>query len=248
MGNAADRRCLAPLDVFVLAGGLGTRIRAVLADTPKLLAPIAGRPYLAYLLDWLRRFGAGRVVLGLGHRAEAILAHLEAVPPAGLEVVPVVEPRPLGTAGALRFARPQLHSDPVLVMNGDSFADADLCALVDRHRQSGAAGTMLCAEVEDAGRYGRVVLDGQGRVAGFVEKDRAYKGSAAINAGVYLLSARLVDEIAAGNTNSLEREVFTHLPAGTLAALTGRFSFIDIGTSESLARAAEVVTRPAARV
>ena len=95
-------QCLATLDVLVIAGGLGTRIRSALGDTPKLLAPIGGRPYLAYLLDWLRRFGAKRIVLGLGHRAQAVTDFLERNKSSydDLTVVTVTEPEPLGTAGA----------------------------------------------------------------------------------------------------------------------------------------------------
>lgn len=233
-------KCLERLDVLVLAGGLGTRLRGVLGDTPKLLAPVAGRPYLGYLLDWLERFGARRIVLALGQGAAAVLDYLAGAPRPGLEIATTVEPRPLGTAGAIRFARGKLASDPVLVMNGDSFVDADLCALVERHRQAAALGTMLCVDVDDAGRYGRVLIDDAGRVAGFIEKDASHHGGATINAGVYLLSRRLLDEIAAGSAISLERDVFAGLPAGSLAAVPGRHRFIDIGTPESLARAAEV--------
>lgn len=234
-------RCLEALDIFVLAGGLGTRIRPALGDLPKLLAPISGRPYLAYLLDWLERFGARRVVLGLGHRAGAVIAHLNAQPPGRIDVATVVEPSPLGTAGAIRFARSALKSDPVLIMNGDSLTDADLCAFVERHRSSGATGTLLCAEVDDGSRYGRVELDRHGRITGFAEKDASFHGRALISAGVYLLSARLLDEIASGSAASLERDVFECLPAGTLAAFSGRFQFIDIGTPQSLERAGEVL-------
>lgn len=233
-------RCLEALDIFILAGGLGTRIRPVLGDLPKILAPILGRPYLAYLLDWLERFGARRVVLGLGHRAQAVMDYLDARPAGRIEVATVIEPSPLGTAGAIRFARGALQSDPVLVMNGDSFTDADLCALVDRHRAAKAIGTMLCAEVDDAGRYGRVELDQSGRIGGFIEKDANFHGTALISTGVYLLSADLLDDIAAGDAASIERDVFERLPSGTLAAFAGRFGFIDIGTPESLALAASV--------
>ncbi len=242
--EVAAGRCLEALDVLVLAGGLGTRLQAALGDTPKLLAPIAGKPYLAYLLAWLGRFGARRVVLGLGHLAEAVRAYLARTPMPGFEIVPVVEPRPLGTAGAVRFARGALRTDPALVMNGDSLVDADLCALLLRHRAARALGTILCTEVEDAGRYGRIALDRDGRIERFVEKDPACRGAATVSAGVYALSAQLLDEIAAGSARSLEQEVFQHLPAGTLAALSGRYRFIDIGTPDSLARAAEVLVRP----
>jgi NDP-sugar pyrophosphorylase family protein len=229
-------RCLATLDVLVIAGGLGTRIQSALGDTPKLLAPIGGRPYLAYLLDWLRHFGAKRIVLGLGHRAPAVVDFLERNKSSydDLTVVTVTEPQPLGTAGAIRFARPNLRTDPVLVMNGDSFADADLCALVAHHRRAKAKATLLCAEVDDAGRYGRVELDGTGRIRGFVEKDPHFHGKSAVSAGVYLFSAVLLDEIAAGSAISLERDVFGRASSGSLDAFAGRFAFIDIGTPESL--------------
>jgi len=155
------RNCLDAIDVFVLAGGLGTRIRPVLGDIPKLLAPIGRRTYLDHLLNWLRGFGARRVVLGLGVRAQAIVDYAQAHPIAGIEIETVVEPSPLGTAGAIRFARATLRSDPILVVNGDSFADTDLCRLLERHHAACASATMLCAEVEEAGRYGRLALDGR---------------------------------------------------------------------------------------
>jgi mannose-1-phosphate guanylyltransferase len=239
------RDCLASLDVLVLAGGLGTRIRPVLGDIPKLLAPINGRVYLDYLFDWLHGFGARRIVLGLGYQAQAVIGYLREHPPAGLEVDTAIEPRPLGTAGAIRFARAALRSDPVLVMNGDSFVDAELCEFVARHRAEGAVGSLLCTEVPDAGRYGRIETDGHGRIRAFAEKDPAFHGTASINAGVYLLSGALLDQIAAGDGTSLERDVFERLPAGSLAAYSGRFRFIDIGTPESLAAAGAVIGAPA---
>jgi NDP-sugar pyrophosphorylase family protein len=243
MASLSHSHCLEGIDVFVIAGGLGSRIAPVLGKVPKLLAPISGRPYIVYLLDWLRRFGATRVVLGLGHQAQAIIDFLDRESPLNdLTIVPVVEPRPLGTAGAVRFARRNLHTDPVLIMNGDSFADADLCEFVARHRHVKAKATLLCAEVDDASRYGRVVVDHASRVQGFVEKDPNFHGSSFVSAGVYLFSAAILDEIAAGVASSLEREVFAGAPAGSFAAFTGRFPFIDIGTPESLARAGALLS------
>ena len=232
----AHEQCLASLDVLVIAGGLGTRIKSALGDTPKLLAPIGGRPYLAYLLDWLRRFGAKRIVLGLGHRAQAIIDFLDHNKSSydDLTVETVTEPQPLGTAGAIRFARSNLRTDPALVMNGDSFVDADLCAFVAHHRRAQAKATLLCAEVDDAGRYGRIELDSEGRIRGFIEKDPDFHGRSAVSAGVYLFSAALLDEIAASSATSLEHDVFARAPSGSLNAFAGRFAFIDIGTPESL--------------
>jgi len=216
----------------------------VLGNTPKLLAPISGHPYLHYLFDSLLRFGAKRIVLGLGHHGHAVIEYLERskCTHADLAVETVVEPRLLGTAGAIRFARHQLRTDPVLIMNGDSFADADLCKFLKCHRAAMAKATLLCSGVDDAGRYGRVDIDSRGRICGFVEKDIGFHGRGVVNAGVYLFSAALLDDIAAGSAKSMEREVFEQGSAGSLAAFVGNFRFIDIGTPESLALAEQVIS------
>ncbi len=245
MSSGSAEHCLESIDVLVLAGGLGTRVRAVLGDTPKLLAPVAGKPYLAHLLGWLRRFGARRVVFALGFGARAVVDYLGGHRVDGLAVETVIEPGPLGTGGALRFARHALRTDPVMVMNGDSFVDADLCGFLAHHLQAGASASLLCTEVEDTGRYGRVVIDEGGRIQAFLEKNPAHRGTGAVSAGVYLLSARLLDEIAVGAAASLEKDVFERLPPGTLAAHVGRYRFIDIGTPDSLANAAQVLAHPA---
>lgn len=240
-GFAARGECLSSCHVFVLAGGLGTRIRPVLGDVPKILAPIAGRPYLEFVVDWLQRFGARRIVLGLGYRSEAVIAYLRGRPARDVEIETIVEPHPLGTAGAIRFARARLRTDPVLIINGDSFVDADLCEFHAYHAAGTAAGTVLCTEVMDSRRYGRVEIDERQYIRAFIEKDPNFRGPALINAGIYLLSARLLDSIAQGQAASLEKEVFEQLPAASLSAFCGRFNFIDIGTPESLEQAAGVL-------
>jgi mannose-1-phosphate guanylyltransferase len=238
IGRRSD--CLAGIDVAVLAGGLGTRIRPVLGDIPKLLAPVAGRPFADHMFAWLGRFGARRVVLCLGHRAERVVGHLAAAPPP-FDVAVSIEPEPLGTAGALRLARPKLATDPVLVLNGDTWADADLAPFARAHRGGGAEATLLCTEVADTGRFGRVEIGDDRTVRAFIEKGTGSAGPGAISAGVYLLSARLLDRIAAGNARSLEREVFAGMTGARLRAHVGRFAFIDIGVPDDLDRAGEIV-------
>src|SRR3954470_16563899 len=173
---------LASVDVAVLAGGLGTRLRSVLGEVPKILAPVADRPFLDHLLTWLAQHGARRVVLCLGVRADLVLEHLGTNKIAGLQIIPSVEPRPLGTAGALRLAVPLLRSDPVLVMNGDTFIDADLGGFVAAHHAAKADASVLCASVPSTARYGRLDISG-GRIQRFAEKDPAATGPGAINAG-----------------------------------------------------------------
>ena len=232
---------LSGVDVAVLAGGLGTRIRAVLGDVPKILAPVEGRPFLDYLLAWLRGHGASRVVLSLGHLADRVVDHLERNPPPGMEVIPVVEPRPLGTGGAIRHIRASLRSDPVFILNGDTFLDADLAGFVARHRAAGGDISLLCAEVESAARFGSVDVDDAGYVRRFVEKGLGRDGPGLISGGMYLFSAAALDALLGGAGPSLERDFLQAQPAGTIRSETAGGSFIDIGTPESLAQAAAVV-------
>lgn len=242
--SARKRRdfCLEAVDVAVLAGGLGLRIRPILGETPKILAVVEGRPYVEYLLDWFEDFGARRVVLCLGHLASAVVAYMTAHPRA-FDIVTVVEREPLGTAGAIRFARPQLKSDPVLVCNGDSFVDADLCAFLEHHRKSNLPASMLCTEVDDAGRYGSVEVDIYGRVARFTEKTGREGMPGIINAGVYLFSSEILDIVSALGSDSLEKDVFPSLPRGSINAVVGTFQFIDIGTPQTLAQASAAMLR-----
>ena len=144
--------CLKETDVVILAGGLGSRLAGELKGKPKLMAPIDGEPYLDFALRWLSSFGAHRIVLALGHLAAEVEAYVEGHFYNGLEIVCMVEAEPLGTAGGLAHACEALHSDQILVMNGDSFVDADLCAMMDYHRASQVDGTLLCTMVQDGTR------------------------------------------------------------------------------------------------
>jgi len=238
---AGPGTCLNDIDVVVLAGGLGTRVSDVLGDTPKLLAPIGGQPFLDILIGRLRAFGLSRLLLGLGHLGGRVVDHMTAHPAEEVEVVTVLEQSPQGTAGALRLIAPQIASDPVLVMNGDSFTGADLCDFAAAHRRSGAAASILAAEVADTSRFGRMVVGADGRVAAFAEKSPAGGGRGLINAGVYLFSAGMLEKIRAMPGPSLEKDVFQNLGPGTLNAVVSRASFIDIGTPADLKRAETVL-------
>lgn len=233
---------LADADVVVLAGGMGTRLRGVLGDNvPKLLAPIDDRPYAEYLFDWLQAFGAKRIILSLGHLATAIQDYVDAHPRDGLVFESVVEDTPLGTAGALRLVRPNVQSTTAFLMNGDSWIDADLNQLMDAHHKQAAPATLLCVDVDNASRYGRIERDDDGFVTAFCEKeDTAAPGL--INAGMYAVSEagwKLIDDLPGP---SLERDVFARAPSRSLYTFdAGQAAFIDIGTPDSLVAAADII-------
>ena len=229
-----DVTAFSDLSVAVLAGGLGTRLRPVVADRPKALAEIHGRPFLAYLLDQLSDAGSSRVVLCTGHLGEQI-EHAFGKRYRKLQISYSRETRPVGTGGALRLALPHLLSDPVLVMNGDSFCATDLTSLWAWHCNRGSQGTMLLAEVPNTERYGSVKINADGAVTQFVEKKQG--GSGSINAGVYLLSRQVIDSIPDDAAVSLEHDVFPALMSHGLCGYQGRGRFLDIGTPEDFAAA-----------
>jgi mannose-1-phosphate guanylyltransferase len=179
--------------------------------------------------------------LCLGYQAEQVHTHLKSHAPPGLTLVPVVEPEPLGTAGALRWARANLTSDPMLVLNGDTFVDMDLGEFLADWQPGSSELAMLCVQLDRVDRYGRVELDGQGRVLGFAEKSPLPRGAGLINAGIYLFSQAMLDRLARMPGSSLEKDFFPTLPEGTIQAKVVRATFIDIGVPDSLAEAQRVL-------
>jgi NDP-sugar pyrophosphorylase family protein len=235
---------LSDVDVLVLAGGLGTRLRGVLPDRPKILAPVLGKPFLEYLIRWLALQGCRRLILSLGYRAEDVLLWLESFDLPSVEIQTVVEPEPMGTGGAIAFAARAIASDPVLVLNGDTVVDADLNAFLLAHSRVGTKASILCAAVDNAGRYGAIEIDDHDRVARFVEKSEEIVGSHWINAGFYLFNRDLVCEIERRlRKGSLERDILERMPAGSIGACRTKGCFLDIGTPETLAQASQVLSR-----
>ena len=219
----------------VFAGGLGTRLRSAVADRPKVLAEVRGRPFLSYLLDQLVDAGFSRAVLCTGYMAEQVEAAFGDAHGV-MRIDYSREAGPLGTGGALRLALDRLDSDPVLVMNGDSFCHADLIGLWARHLDVGAEATMLLVEVPDTARYGRVTLDANGALTAFTEKG-SVTGPGWINAGAYVLRRAVVESISPGGVVSLEKEVLPLLVGRGLYGFDTDGPFLDIGTPESYAAA-----------
>ncbi len=224
------------MKAFVLAGGLGTRLKPRFGELPKPLAPLAGRPFLAHQLDWLEANGVAEVVLCIGHGAAAIRDALGDGGHPRVRLRYSEETEPLGTGGALRHAAPFLDG-PCWVLNGDTLAEADPWRLERARFESGALAAIALFEVEDARARGRVECDRHGRIVRFVEKDTAAPGRAWVNGGLYAMSSALWRRLPAG-PSSLERTLLPALAAeGRLLGVPFSGTFWDIGTPEEWERA-----------
>lgn len=222
---------------FILCGGAGTRLRGI-TDRPKGLVDVAGWPFLAYVVSAARSAAVDSIVFLTGYRGEEIEAAFG--PPSPTRAF-VREDRPLGTAGALRSAR-SLRGETNLVLNGDSYVGCALGEFVATAPPDAAA--LLAVRLEDSTDYGALEIDSEGRVRGFAEKATA--GGGWINAGVYAIPARMLDELPEGKA-SLEREIFPRWAAdGRLVAYRAEAFFRDIGTPERL-RAAQAEFAPIRR-
>jgi D-glycero-alpha-D-manno-heptose 1-phosphate guanylyltransferase len=221
------------MEAVVLAGGFGTRLRQVVPDLPKPMAPVAGRPFLEILLSMLARKGFTRVVLSLGFMADKIIGHFGAHY-MGMALVYEVEQQPLGTGGAIRAALSRCKNDHVFVFNGDTYLDLEVDAL-ECLWQAQQHPMIVVREVPDTVRFGKVeLLDG--RVNAFLEK--GFSGAGLINAGCYVLPKAALDDFPIGLAFSIETEFFVkHLQRTVFNGFITHGRFIDIGVPEDYALA-----------
>jgi D-glycero-alpha-D-manno-heptose 1-phosphate guanylyltransferase len=226
---------------LILAGGLGTRLRGVLADRPKVLAPVAGRPFLHYLLDQLQAAGVQNVVFCCGYRADQVEATFGGRH-GSLSLTYSRETQPLGTAGAVRLALTHVAGESLLVLNGDSYVDCPLGDFMAWHLERAFAGSLLLTRVADAARFGTVTVDEKGAIRSFQEK-RGVPEPGWINGGIYLLSRRLIEQLPLGQPMSLEHDAFGRWLTEGLGGYQREAAFLDIGTPESLAQADEFFQR-----
>ncbi len=229
---------------LVLAGGLGTRLREVFSDGPKCMAPVAGRPFLEYLLDLLRSAGIKDVTLCVGYKNDQIRAWVGDGSRWGLRVRYSVEKDLLGTAGAVRLAARLIKARSCIVLNGDSFLEVDLGEMLAFHRSHKALATLALARVPDARRYGGVRLRRDGKISAFLEKAETKLAPASsrsaprlINGGVYVLQRRFIESIPTEKPVSLEKEIFPRMADGKLFGFVTQGFFIDIGVPTDYARA-----------
>jgi mannose-1-phosphate guanylyltransferase len=217
---------------LVLAGGEGTRLQPLTQTTPKPVMPLAGRPFLSFMLDWLRRHGVEEVILSCGFGSDAVRRVLGDIYE-GMRLRYVVETETLGTAGPVRLAHDEgLAGERLLVLNGDVLTDVDLDAELRQHERTNARVTLALVAVDDSSSYGVVPTDAEGRVQAFLEKSEGPAPTNRVNAGAYVLEPEVIEGIPQGRAVSFEREIFPALVGDGLYGWPADGYWIDIGTPE----------------
>jgi mannose-1-phosphate guanylyltransferase len=218
----------------ILAGGEGTRLRPLTLTLPKPVVPVVDRPFLRHQLDFLGEAGVTEVVFSVAYRPERVQAIFGDGGSLGKKIRYAMEPTPLGTGGAVKNAEPYLD-DVTVVLNGDVLSDVDLASVVQRHRETEAAATLVLVPVPNPAAYGLVETDGGGRVRRFIEKpEPAQITTDTINAGIYVLQTSTLELMPPGVNHSIERAFFPALldRGDRVSAHVHQGYWIDIGTPE----------------
>lgn len=222
-------------EAIILAGGLGTRLREVVSDLPKVMAPVAGRPFLSHVIDYLRMQGVTRFVFSLGYKAEAIEKYLKEAYPT-LDYATVTEDEPLGTGGGIRLALQKTKDENVLIVNGDTIFKACVTELLDQHQRHDSECTLALKPMKNFDRYGVVVLNEQEKVISFREKN--YYEEGLINGGVYLLNKEKFFRRSFPSKFSFEKDYLeTYCNEGSFYGSVQDGYFIDIGIPSDFEKA-----------
>ncbi len=220
------------MQALILAGGEGTRLRPLTSTVPKPVVPLVDRPFIRFMLDWLRSHGVDDVVMSCGHLASGVRNVLGDGSAFGIQLRYVEEPRPMGTGGALKFAEPLLEGR-FLMLNGDVLTDLDLTAQIAQHERTGATATLALTPVEDPSAYGLVRTRAGGEVTEFVEKPAPDQiDTRNISAGAYVLERSVLDLLEPEQPASIERDVFPRLVGNGLYGYVSDGYWLDIGTPE----------------
>jgi len=217
----------------ILAGGKGVRLRKVINDIPKPMAPVAGKPFLEYLILQLKKYNIRDVVISIGYKGDAIKSYFGNGEKWDMNISYSPEDEPLGTGGALKKAINMVDDEQFIVMNGDSYLDIDLTEFLDFHMERHAGTTLSLVHRNDTSRYGRVEINKEAKVHRFIGK--GVSGYGLINGGIYVFHQDIVDIIPAGNI-SLEDKILPIIIEKGLFGMTVNGFFIDIGIPEDYLR------------
>ena len=222
---------------IILAGGMGTRLKTIISDLPKPMAPIMNVPFLTYQLNYLKHFGIKKVIFSVGYLSEKIIAHYNQ----SFENISIeysIEKNPLGTGGGIRMAMSNLKEDLVLILNGDSFFDLNLEQFYNLHLEQKAEFSLALRYVNNSERYGNIEFNSTHQITSFIEKNQLNQ-SGYINAGVYILSKKLYLQNTKPDINfSIEKDFFEkQLNQLIIKGFEFKDYFIDIGIPEDYLKA-----------
>lgn len=225
------------VDVIIMAGGLGTRLRSVISELPKCMAPVCEKPFLSYLLEYLRPYNTNKVILSVGYLREHIFKFIDEVKcDYPYEFDYAIEETPLGTGGGTRLALKKATMDNVVILNGDTLFNVNLDLFLDSHLKSGKDLSIALKPMENFERYGNVIIDDGGRIVEFQEKQYCAKGY--INGGVSIINRNT--KLMEGCPEKFSFEVEIMQKQAREMNLNGYISdgyFIDIGIPEDYAKA-----------
>src|SRR5947209_2808198 len=220
------------MQAVILAGGEGTRLRPLTSTVPKPVVPLVDRPFISFMLEWLRQHGVDDVILSCGFLATSVRNVLGDGSGLGIQLRFVEEPDPRGTAGALKFAEPMLD-ERFVMLNGDVLTDLDLTAQIAQHEATGAKATLALVPVADPTAYGLVHLQEDRAVRDFVEKPSADAiDTNLISAGAYVLERDVLELVPPDRLVSIEREVWPQLIGNGLYGFPSDSYWMDIGSPE----------------
>ncbi|NNF32696.1 MAG: NTP transferase domain-containing protein [Saprospiraceae bacterium] len=223
------------VDTIILAGGMGTRLKSVISEIPKPMAPIGDTPFLQFLIRSLQRQSISHITLSTGFKGEVIEEYFGSGDEK-LHIDYYKEDQPLGTGGAIKAAMALTSTEEVLILNGDTFFNININALIEQHQAQDADITIAMRQVSDEDRYGAMIIDNKGRVQSFAEK--AYIDSGYINGGIYLIKRDLFDRYDLPEKFSLENDLFSkYVDELRIYGIPFNDYFIDIGIPEDYERA-----------
>jgi D-glycero-alpha-D-manno-heptose 1-phosphate guanylyltransferase len=223
-------------EAIILAGGFGTRLQGVVKDVPKPMAPVNGRPFLTYILDYLIEHQYNKVILSVGYLHEKIEEYF-GHQYKSLEIDYAVETEPLGTGGGIAYAMSKCASDNVLVINGDTMFKVNLTEFEHFFAKSNSLLSIVLREVDDVSRYGSVSMGNNNLITLFSEKGVS-SGRGFINGGIYMINRTLFDKYPQPQKFSFEKDLMEkYYKQEPFFAMPSNGYFIDIGIPEDYARA-----------
>jgi D-glycero-alpha-D-manno-heptose 1-phosphate guanylyltransferase len=226
------------MEAIILAGGLGTRLREVIEDLPKPMAPVRGKPFLYYVLDWIKNYDVERVVLSVGYKSQTIIDYFKNTF-SSLTIEYVNEEKPLGTGGAIKYALRKTSDENILVINGDTWFPINIEEFYTFHKAKGNTFTVALKHLTDFSRYGNVECQNE-IILRFNEKKFCADGL--INGGIYLINRSLIESSDLPDIFSLERDIMEKVAgSGILKCKVFDAPFLDIGIPEDYRKAEYVL-------